>query len=460
MAALAMLVSGCPGTTGDDGGVVPPPESSGVVVKEGEALSYTFDAEQSDFVITVKTVNGLVCSSFHDHAVEATSLGLVFNLDATDPAGSTMDATVAAAGLLPDSPELRDTYLDGEGPLAPGDINSIKGSVLANVNAENFPTLKFSATNFSDLSAGATGTVDVTVDINGGTQTISMAYTLTEDGDNLLFDGTGTLPGAPHGIPSGFASECVDPDMGLFLKLLLVPGENNGEIDAGVVVYTPEIFPYEGDCTDKISFNAARDVVVAKCAGCHSNPPVNGATIPLVTYDDFRTDSFRHQGEPVFQTAGHFIERPLDGTEGLPMPPPAGSLLTETQKNLALDWIAQGAPDCPEIAEPVVFTPRTEAACGDVSYDDEIKPLVDSYCVACHFSGQTEIPVLESFDDGLVLGIHAYYSPLVLWESSLYRILDHSMPTYSSPEFPVLSEDETVMFQTWVEDGYPKVHCN
>lgn len=460
--ATLMTAAGCPGEPEPDGGIDPAPESSGVIVEGDEEKAFTFDAAESDFIVTVGLVPGLLCNQLHEHAVEAGNIGLEFSLDPNDAANSTMVATVAAAGLVPDEPEIREQYLEGlsQEPVPEGDRNSIRGSVLSSVGAEEHPTLLFSATNFSDLSPGATGTVDVTATVNGGTQTITMDYTLTQDGENYLFDASGTLPGGPHDIPSGFASECVDPDLGLFLKLLLVPGENDAEIDAGVIVYEQETFPFDGACDENsISFNEARDVVVAKCAGCHANPPVNGATVPLAEYNDFRVDSFRHPSEPLYLTAEHFMARPIDNSEGLPMPPQSASQLTDEERQLANDWIAQGAPDCLDLADPVTFTTQTEATCGDVSYDDDIKPIVDNYCIGCHSNAQTEIPALESYEQGTELGVHAYYEPLVLWEASLYRILDHSMPTYSTPEFPVLSPTETQLFQTWVETGYPQVRC-
>jgi hypothetical protein len=53
----------------------------------------------------------------------------------------------------------------------------------------------------------------------------------------------------------------------LDLELALVQGSEQTVVDAGPVdVDTHEVFPYAGDCVDKIAFIRVRDVALRTCA--------------------------------------------------------------------------------------------------------------------------------------------------------------------------------------------------
>ncbi|MCP4503822.1 MAG: hypothetical protein GY822_28180 [Deltaproteobacteria bacterium] len=456
---LGVGCDGCMRTSGDDAGV-PSSGGDGEVIRDGESVAYTFSAEQSRFLITVFNKPAQVgCGLFHSHVVNAESMLLDFSLNEDDVGSSTLNATIAAAGLDPDDPDLRDEIL-GDEPLSQNDRDTIKTSLIDQVKGAEHPRLTFDASNFTSLTDGASGTLDVAVAIGGGNQTIQMDYDFSVDADGKIeIHGTGTLPGAPHDIPSGFASDCVEADMNLLLDLVLEPGTRDqpGVLpDAGIEVYEPTLFPFEDGCdADKISFNEVRDVLVRKCASCHMDPIRLGATIPLVEYDDFRTDSLRNQGRPMYETIADFIDP--QGDHSVMPPVNDAAPITDAEKQLALDWIAEGAADCLDAATPTVFVPIASVACGPVAYQD-ISSIVASNCVFCHDSNQTALPLLETFGDGLVQNLHPFYGPITVWEAALYRMEDVTMPPYANAA-PVAVND-IALFRTWVEDGYPEVHCD
>jgi|GEM_PF-1868572 len=451
---LAACGDGCDPGPDPDGGPLPSSGGDGEIIRDGETTAYTFNPDDARFLITVHNKsNQIGCGLFHNHVVRAESLSLDFSLDTADAAGSTMSATVAAVGLQPDDPDLRQEIL-GDGPLSESDIEAIKESVYDQINAVEHATLTFEASNFSTLEAG-TGTVDVAVTVGGASQTITMDYDLSVDGDNYTFSGTGTLPGGPHDIPSGFASDCVESDMGLILDLTLVPGtsDNPDTLDAGTIeAFEETFFPYEGECNDStVSFNEVRDVLVRKCAGCHASDVRLGATTSLVDYEDFRVDTSRNPGVPTYETIAAYIDPEGDH---IAMPPSDAAALTNDEKQLALLWIQQGGPDCLDNADPVVFAPVAPVACGPVAYED-VSPIIANNCVFCHDSDQDALARLETYADGLEDNVHEYYGLVNVWEVSLHRMEDETMPPYGG-----MMADDIALFRSWIEGGYPEVHCD
>ena len=100
-----------------------------------------------------------------------------------------------------------------------------------------------------------------------------------------------------------------------------------------------------------------------------------------------------------------------------------------------------------------MFAPVTPAACGPVAYED-VSPIIASNCVFCHDSNQDALARLETYADGLEDNVHAYYGLVTVWEASLHRMEDETMPPYGG-----MMTDDIELFRAWIEDGYPEVHC-
>ncbi len=79
-------------------------------------------------------------------------------------------------------------------------------------------------------------------------------------------------------------------------------------------------------------------VLAARCRKCHSDPPINFAPFPLVTWQNTQVAAPGHRAAPVYE----IMEMRLhDAT--FPMPPP-GNPITDADRSVLDAWIAQGAP--------------------------------------------------------------------------------------------------------------------
>ncbi len=81
-------------------------------------------------------------------------------------------------------------------------------------------------------------------------------------------------------------------------------------------------------------------VVRANCQGCHSNPPQNGAPMPLVTFADTQIPS--RSGRPIWETMGR-----RTSSLTAPMPPPGAGTLDANGRRIIRVWAATGGPERP-----------------------------------------------------------------------------------------------------------------
>lgn len=447
-----------------DPGVEPPADAGqasgdGTLVQGGEEKAYRMNVEESYLRIMVEKKNG-PCSAFHDHAVEAEAVTLSFYLDDDDLGASTILASVPAAALNPDSPESRDTFEKTNGTrISDSDREKIYGSVQTEILGSEHPTLSFEVTGLPALS-GEDLTATISATIAGQTSSIEMTYNASFEGDVLTIDATGTIDGSEHGMMRATLSkQCSKTAMPMAMKLVLEPGSSDGpgRFDAGAP-YEQQYFPYEGACDDDVGYAEVSQVLVRRCAGCHSED----STFALTAYEDWRYDSITSQGKPLYETAGEL----LTATDSLLMPPLLDSTpLPEDDLALALQWIEKGAPEekC-DPDPPSPFTPVLQADCGEINYIEHIKPMVDQNCVYCH-DGVYHPLSLISYEDGIAgmdTAEHFFYQPLTPWEVSVERIADKTMPPfggwgdfYFSGDF----DEDLATLRNWVTLGYPKEPC-
>jgi hypothetical protein len=446
----------------------PPPEpvidagagsGDGVLIRSGEEIAYAMNLEESYLRILVQKKSG-PCSAFHDHAVEAKAVSLTFSLDEDAPENSTISAVAPAAALEPDSQESRETFEVTSGStITASDRSTIYGSVQKEILGGEHPTLTFEVSGLPALE-GTDLTATVVATIAGETSDIEMTYTGVFDGDVFTVEGTGTIDGSEHGMMHATLNkQCVRTDMTMALKLVLAPGVSDGppEFDAGPA-YEQSYFPYDGGCDDEIGYVAVSDVLLRRCAGCHTSD----SSFPLVDYEDWRYDSITSPGRPLFERAGEL----LAATDGLAMPPLLDSTpLPEADLEKAFLWINKGAPKEQCSPGPVTpFVPVTQTACGTTNYDDHIKPMIDNNCVFCH-DGVYHPLSLVSYDDGnqgAEGAPHDFYQPLTPWEVSVERIADKTMPPYGgwgdffySGDF----DEDLALLQEWISLGYPESAC-
>jgi len=88
----------------------------------------------------------------------------------------------------------------------------------------------------------------------------------------------------------------------------------------------------------------AYKIINCTCQQCHQNPPLHGAPIPLMTYDDTQAPFGKPPGT-VWQEMQSVIGNrfmPFTGPTDPPVMPPVMPLTDEQQATI-LAWLAQGA---------------------------------------------------------------------------------------------------------------------
>lgn len=113
---------------------------------------------------------------------------------------------------------------------------------------------------------------------------------------------------------------------------------------------------------NSVSFNEdVRIIMENNCTFCHGDPPTNGATTPLVTYQNV-VDGVNNN---------NLIQRiSAQPGEGGAMPL-GGPRLPQNLIDLIIEWEAQGFIDDTPPPPPITF-------------DDDIKIIMDNNCTFCH----------------------------------------------------------------------------
>jgi hypothetical protein len=455
--ALALLVSaGCDDCFGPELDAGPPGSASGTVVIDGNEELYSVDVEASKLiVITGLNLAQIGCGVFHFHAVEAKSYSADFRMDQADPGGSTWTFEVPAAGLEPDDPENRAMFPQtADVMLSEGDRKSIMVSVLDELRAEDHPIVTFAARDFTTFEGEGTATLDVT--INGRTSELELAYEASFGEDDVIrVTGEGVIDGTQHEIPNpdGVFSDCIASDMPLHLDMVVRPGGGDGPPpapDAGPP-FEETYFPWDAGCPDDNGYDSVVEIFGRRCLGCHSDPPRLGASSPLVTWEDFRVDTARNVGRPLYEVVAEYVQ--LDIAESLHMPPAADvTQLNQDELGQIVGWANAGGPPeaCTPIDTPAFTHVPQSTACGTYGFEEDIKGLF----VSGNDAGVADDGGMNEYEDGLPLTDHPYFMPLNLWETAYERMKDGSMPPGGG-----VGAAELARVEAWIAEGYPETRC-
>jgi uncharacterized membrane protein len=92
---------------------------------------------------------------------------------------------------------------------------------------------------------------------------------------------------------------------------------------------------FSGCKTGDYDYCDVESVIEEKCVICHSDPPVESAPYSLASYEDVVThqDSVREE----IKSKGMPVVDAGVGSEAL----------TKDERRMLLDWLKEGAPDCP-----------------------------------------------------------------------------------------------------------------
>lgn len=465
-----------------------------------DGAPYAVDPAGTRALLVVSRKDGAGCGVFHSHVVKATVGTIEYALNSADLGASTVKVTLLAAGLDVDDPQLRAELLpEGENqPLSDGDRQSIRGSVAEEVLAHEHPTLVFTLSKLS--AADGAGTATMKAELAGATSDVGLDYTVTKEGTTYKVTGTASLDGAPYGIPRNSLGFCVEQVMQVRFDIVLVPAAQPVVCEGAEPppAYEPQFFD-DTECADAVGYNEVRDVAVRRCAGCHAAELRLGATVPLIEWEDWRSDSLRNPGRPLYQTAHDYVHLAPD--QGLSMPPvdpvePLATALTAEEIAVFDAWVEGGARNaaCANDPGPTTFAERdfTAKQCDDVlhytSPDAEgntAKSFFDNNCSYCHQDGTgryVQVPQVSLLDDNgdfviddetggpavdhvaAAAGVlHPYYlgagsAPLSFWEASVLRVEDLSMTPNAG--FDMTQDPSFLQFKAWVEAGAAPAPCN
>lgn len=92
------------------------------------------------------------------------------------------------------------------------------------------------------------------------------------------------------------------------------------------------------DASAHLPLPAAVDAVLAaRCRKCHSDPPREFVPFALVSWDDTQARAPGHDGARIYEVIAVRIH-----DASFPMPP-SGNPMTDADRDVLDDWIAQGA---------------------------------------------------------------------------------------------------------------------
>ena len=455
--------AGCPTGPGDDGGTDPEPGDFNI-----DGVGYTADLENSKLIVFLQKVSSAgICAPTHGHAVEATSFRLDGELNTDSPGDGTLTLTVPATLLAADLPENRELYDELRDEfLSDADRNRIQDGMIPEVADSDSPNLVFDFSNLSSLEAGTGLTFDAVATIKGVTQSFTFTFDLAIDGTTYtLTNGTGVISRENFGVlTSNPFGGCLSDDMRLDLRTLtLVPGEADA-IDAGAV-FEQTCFPYDGACVDDGSpawNDEMFDILGRRCLGCHEAD----SDYPLAAYDDWRCDSPTEAGRPRFEAAHELMQLPTDDSVHMP-PVNSATQLPQAEIDLVYAWFEAGAPPACAAPAPVGFTavPRNMECGATVGFAEDVAPMIDNnLCVLCHAGDNPDVPLINNtYASGTPDSDHPFYAGLSIWEASVERIRDGTMPPLEGfgawvPTNGTLEADLAILDE-WVADGYPATRC-
>jgi hypothetical protein len=484
---FAVSASKCPDKNGTDGGT-PAPETSGdgTIVVSGQTRQYRVVAGDTHLYIMSRVFSSGLCSQLHHHAVASTVTGFEFALDKDNPSASTLTARANAFGLDPDDPVYRSAFETTQNAPQPSiaERDDIKVSVREQVGADDFPTLVFSASSLTTLDGQ--GTAQIAVDLRGVQTTVPLTATATWEGEKLIITGTAELDGAPHGIPSGTFADCMDPIMPMDLRLVLEPGGasdgGQGSVDAGQFERT--FFSDDGGCSE-VGFQSVRDVLHLRCGGCHGTTSRFEGLVPLVEWEDYRYNTPRSRGLPLYLDMVERLEFPLDDGRHMPL---ASTTQVQDLPNTADDelgqlqaWAEQGGrrlecgQDFPPDAGPawkrsaqatcvsnIAAGQSSTGICAPTTSYEDVKAVFGTegtggMCSGCHNATATEqqgLIALTSLDGGFMPITHAYYQGLTGWQASYLRMCDSSMPPGGGASTAQLD-----LVGQWISEGSKATTC-
>lgn len=204
------------------------------------------------------------------------------------------------------------------------------------------------------------------------------------DGRELPTDG-GAATGGETAAGGGAPVDVDEPDV------------NEPDVDEPGVVEPgeekpPEELPDEGDDDIGLPCDVA-NLLRQRCQNCHSDPPVEGALVPLLTYAHLTA---RSKNDPTMTVLARSLKRIKDSLR--PMPPAPANPITVSEMRPLQAWLDAGAPkghcdeappDDPYDASPTCTTGQYWTAF------DSGSPWMNPGlpCIKCHRQSPNQAPL-------------------------------------------------------------------
>jgi hypothetical protein len=169
---------------------------------------------------------------------------------------------------------------------------------------------------------------------------------------------------------------------------------------------------------EPVGWEEVAPIFEARCAVCHADPPLGGATFPLRSYDE----------------VAPWVER-VRARVIVAQDMPPGGLRDLNERDLIARWLAVGAP---APAEPV-----GGAAVAPPTWEGDIKPLFDLYCNNCH----APVPT-----GGAPFPLTTYAEAAPWIDRFEVRVLERM----DMPPGGVRDADDLALIESWVRAGAPE----
>lgn len=158
----------------------------------GDAGVFEIDAGRTDIHWRIYRA-GPMARFGHSHVISVDSLDGTVNL-AADPSQSSFEFAFSVADLIIDDPELRSLYGEEFSSVpSADDIEGTRGNMLgeAVLNGEQFPSIRINGSNWT--GPGDEQSIDLAIEILGGTVEMTLPTAVVVDGDSLVASGSFTL---------------------------------------------------------------------------------------------------------------------------------------------------------------------------------------------------------------------------------------------------------------------------
>jgi len=203
-----------------------------------------------------------------------------------------------------------------------------------------------------------------------------------------------------------------------------------------------------------------------RCLGCHSNPPVNGATMPLVTRTDLMAPSLADPTQTFAQRALTRIQLTVGE-----MPPAPAARATATEITALGNWIASGytAASCSSGTGGTTGAGGTTGTGGSSGMGGaggatsgglpcNVQAVYQTHCTSCHAATPNNGAPMPLVTRANLTAPSLVDANMTFAQRTVVRMQSTTSPMPPPPGATV-SATEIQTVQSWISAGYPAGTC-